>query len=428
MNLTGITINHTSAPLELREALHLSRDEIIELIPKLKRGLFTDGFVLSTCNRTEIFGFPQNDSINYKEIIELLGNHKSVPGIIPEHFKKFFSCGAVKHIFSVASGIDSLMIGDSQILGQVKEAFEISEDMDFAGSIFRRLFDSTLKVGKRVIKETNIGEGAVSISYAAVQIVEKIFAALDKKSALIIGAGETGELAALHLKDKEIGQIIITNRNPERAQKLAEKIAGDIIPFLQFKEYLHNFDIIISATSSERILISKEDVAASMKKRRGTPICLMDIAVPRDIDPGVKQLENVFYNDIDSLQIIVEQNLKKRGKEIPLAEKIIMEELVNFFSWYNTLEVVPTIKSIRDFFEEIRMDELEKIRHKVNEENYHKLEDMTRRLIGRLLHNPTVKLRHLAESGTNIQEVAATALLLKELFDLDNIPKNGKPD
>ncbi len=428
MNLIGISINHRTSSLELREALHLNRDEIVSLIPLLKEQIFSEGVVISTCNRTEILGFPQTEGLDVNSIIGSLLQAKPIDGIKPEYFTRFFSCGAVKHLFSVASGIDSMVIGDSQILGQVKEAFEISEDLDFAGSISRRIFDTAIKVGKRAIKETTIGEGAVTVSYASVQVVEKIFANLEKKSALVIGAGESGELAAIHLRDKGVGKITISNRTIERAEKLAEKVHGEIVPFQFLKEHLHNFDIIISATSSNELIIHADEIKTAMKKRKGTPVVLMDIAVPRDIDPDVRKIDNVFYHDMDSLKIIVDQNMQKRKEQIPLVEKIVMEELVGFFNWYNTLDVVPTIKSIRSFFEEIRLDELEKIKNKVSDEDFTKIEDMTRRMVGRLLHNPTVKLRGFAESGANIKEVLTNTLILKELFNLEDFPTNGKSD
>ncbi|TSA26438.1 MAG: glutamyl-tRNA reductase [Ignavibacteriales bacterium] len=426
MNLVGISINHKTSPLELREALHFNHNEIVEFIPRLKNSLFSEGVVISTCNRTEIFGFLKDHEINLSPVINELIQFKPVKGIQQEHFLKFFSCGAVRHIFSVASGIDSMIIGDSQILGQVKEAFEISEDLDFAGTSLRKIFDSAIKTGKRAIKETKIGEGAVTVSYAAVQVVEKIFSNLDKKSALVIGAGETGELAAVHLRDKNIGKLAISNRTIERAEKLAEKVHGEIIPYQFLKEQLHNFDIIISATSSDNFIISYEDIKSALKKRKISPVVLMDIAVPRDIDPDVKKIENVFYHDIDSLKIIVDQNLQRRKEQVPLVRKIIMEEMIGFFGWFNTLGVVPTIKTMRSFFEEIRNDELEKIKNKVSKEDFIKIEDMSRRMIGRILHNPTVKLREFAETGANIKEVAAHTMILKELFNLGEVPSNGK--
>lgn len=419
MNLIGISINHRTAPIELREALHFSHDEIVDLIPKLKKHLFEDGFIISTCNRTEIFGSPKTGILDYKKLQDFIIDYKPVTGIKVENFSKYFSCGAVKHLFSVATGIDSLIIGDSQILGQVKDSFQVSEDMNFSGSILKRVFDSTLRVGKRAIKETLIGEGAVTVSYAAVQVVEKIYANLDKKNALVIGAGETGELAAVHLRDKGVGRIAVANRTISKAEVLADKIEGEIVPFEQLHNHLHEFDIIISATSSPDLILNFDDIKKMMKKRKGNTSVIMDIALPRDVDSSVGKIDNVFYNDIDSLKVIVDQNMRKRKEEIPKVEKIIMEELTNLFSWYNTLDVVPTIKTVREFFDEIRNDELEKIKHKISKEDYEKLEDMTRRMMGRILHNPTIKLRELAEDGIHSQQAATHALILKELFDLE---------
>jgi len=426
MNFIGISINHTTSPLELRESLHLERDEIVQLIPLLKERYFSEGLVLSTCNRTEIFGFPHQFGFDLSPLINTLIDFKPVHGIKPENFSKYFSCGAVKHLFKVASGIDSMVIGDSQILGQVKEAIDISEDLEFAGIILRRIFDTAVRVGKRSIKETGLGEGAVTVSYAAVQVVEKVFANLEKKSALVIGAGETGELAAINLRDKGIGKITISNRTITRAEELAEKVHGEIVPFQFLKEHLHKFDIIVGATSAVHLIITVDQFKSAMKKRRGSPVVLMDIAVPRDIDPKVKELDNVYLYDMDSLKIIIDQNVQKRRDQIPQVEKLILEEMVNFFSWYNALDIIPTIKSMKSFFENIRLDELEKIRNKINEEDFLKIEDMSRRMMGRLLHNPIVKLRQFAESGINSNETMSNTIILKELFNLSDSPVNGE--
>ncbi len=419
MNLIGISINHRTASIELREALHLSSDEITELTALLKHSALSSGFILSTCNRTEIFGFTKDGKYNFESLLNPLLSFKKINGLSPENFDKFFSCSAVKHIFKVASGIDSLLIGDSQILGQIKEAFQTSEDLSFIDSLTKRLFDSAVKAGRRAIKETFIGQGAVTISFAAVQVVQKIFSNLDSKTALVIGAGETGELAATHLSEKGIHKLVITNRTLEKAEALARKLNAESIAFENITDNLHLFDIVFSATSSQSFIIGKGSVVQMMKKRRGTPVCLMDIALPRDIDPSVRELENVFYHDIDSLNVIVKQNLKKRESELSKVDKIIIEEMINFFSWYNTLEVIPTIVSVRDFFESIANDELSKIKHKVTEADYEKVEDMTRRLLGRLLHYPTIRLKEIAELGKNPQEVINHSVTVKNLFNLN---------
>lgn len=421
MNLIGITINHRTASIETREALHLNQEETVYLIDELKKDVFAEGIVLSTCNRTEIFGFPYKEGTSTHEIYNRLTKIKSVEGLQPNLFQQFFSCGAAKHICEVATGIDSLILGDSQILSQVKSAFSLADDLNFTNTITRRMAETVIHTGKRAIRETMIGEGAVTISYAAIQVVEKIFANLEKKSALVIGAGETGELAAIHLRDKQIGNIVITNRTISRAEYLAKKVDGNVLPFENYKNHLHEFDVIVSATSSDEILISKKEILKVMRKRRGAPLCLMDIALPRDIDAESQKIDNVFYHDIDSLNIIVDKNLDRRKEEIPKIKHIINEELIGFFSWYNTLDIVPTIKSFRSFFEEIRDDELRKIKNKLNDDEYQKVEAMAKRIVGRILHNPTIKLKNLAESGVNLQEASSSAHFLKDLFKLNGV-------
>jgi len=426
MNLLGISINHQTSSIEHREALHLSKNEIIELVPKLKENLFSEGIIVSTCNRTEIFGIIKDEKLTYKEVQKALLDFKPIKGITSNNFINYFSCSAVKHLFKVSSGIDSLVLGDSQILGQVKEAFELSNELDFSGTLTHRLYEASMRVGKRAIHETMIGEGAVTVSFASVKIIEKIFSDFASKNALIIGAGETGELAAVHLKDKGIGKLFITNRTKERAVKLAEKVNGTAIKYDLYKERLNEFDIIISATSSDEYILSYKDVKQMMKKRKGDICCIMDIAIPRDVDPKVKKIDGVFYNDIDSLNIIVDNNRKKREKEIPIINNIIMEEMIAFFSWFNTLNVVPTIKEFRDFFEEIRKDEFEKIKHKLCPDELDKVENMTKRLIGRIMHNPTTKIKKVSENKIDFEKSVQYTATLKELFDLQGNNNDNK--
>jgi len=419
MNLLGISINHKTSPIELREALHLSKNEIIDLVPKLKEKLFSEGTIISTCNRTEIFGILKNEKYNYKDVQKILTEYKPINAISSKNFLNYFSCGAVRHLFKVSSGIDSLILGDSQILGQVKEAFETSNELDFSGTLMHRLYEASMRVGKRSIHETMIGEGAVTVSFASVKVIEKIFSDFADKSALIVGAGETGKLAAVHLKDKGIGKLYITNRTKERADKLAEKLNGESISFELYKDRLAEFDIIISATSAENYILSYNDIKIMMKKRKGDICCIMDIAIPRDVDPKVKKIDGVFYNDIDSLNLIVDRNRKKRENEIPLINEIILEEMISFFSWYNTLNIVPTIKEFREFFEEIRNDEFNKIKNKLHPEEWEKVENMTKRLIGRVLHNPTTKLKQLSVKKDNFEESKKYSIVLRELFELN---------
>lgn len=419
MNLLGISINHRTAPVELREALHLSDEEIRKFIQQTKESSFTEGIIISTCNRTEIYAIPNNDKTSFKNLQELIKKYKSNFEVKEENFQNFISRESVEHLFRVTSGIDSLLIGDNQIFKQVKDSFVISEEMNFAGLLIRRVMDAATRVGRRAISETSISEGAVTVSYAAVQLIEKIFSNLQKKSALIIGTGETGEIAAKHLRDRGIGRLALTNRSFEKAEKLAAELNTAVFPFSNFKEHLHKFDIVVSATSSEDLILTRADIETAMKKRNYASMVLMDIAVPRDIDPESKKIDYVFYHDIDSLNIIVDQNLSKRKTEIPKVEKIIQEELDVFFEWYNSLEAAPTIKTLRDYFESVRAEEVEKNINKFSEDDKEKLEIITKRIINKILHHPTIELRKISESDLRAEDTAAKISIIRDLFGLN---------
>ncbi len=419
MNLISICINHHTAPVDAREALFLQEEEIRNFINEIKGTLLTEGLVISTCNRTEIYGLPANQNINSQTVQNFLLQHKSKQTFNNEYFQHFFSRPALEHLFSVATGIDSMLIGDNQIFKQVKKSIEISDETKFTGFLTRKIFDATIKAGKRAISETEISEGAVTVSYAAVQLIEKIFSTLGKKSALVIGAGETGEIAAKHLLERGIGKLAITNRTAEKAERLAGKLNGKIIPFTDFKDYLHEYDVIISATSADNLILSKQDIESAINKRNNTSLVLMDIAVPRDIDPSCSELNYVFYHDLDSLNIIVDQNLEKRKKEIPKVKSIIDEEITNFLNWYDSLEAAPTIKTLHDHFESIRLEEVEKNVNKFSKEDREKLEIVTKRIVNKLLHNPTVELKKNNESGISPDESAMRISIIRELFGID---------
>jgi glutamyl-tRNA reductase len=429
MNLLAVSISHHTAPIELREALYFGDEEIKKFVEKVKGTLFNEGLVISTCNRTEIYGIPVKSELQYSEVFDFINGVKPVNGIKQDHFKSLISQEAVTHLFEVITGIDSLLIGDNQIYHQVKDSFQLSENLHFAGFLMKRLFDSAIKTGKRAITETEISEGAVTVSYAAVQLIEKIFSNLGKKSALVIGTGESGEIAAKHLMERGIGKLAVTNRTITKAEAVAKKLNAKIIPFENFKDYIHEYDIIISATSSENLILTKDDIKTAMKKRSYANMVLMDIAIPRDIDPASKEIDYVFYNDIDSLNIIVAQNLEKRKEEIPKVQKIINEEVQNFFDWYNSLEVAPTIKSLRDYFEAVRTDEVDKNKNRFSPEDQEKLEIVTKRIINKILHHPTLELRKLTQSNNSIDETAIKMSLLRDLFGIDdNKSKDSSSD
>lgn len=425
MNLIGISINHRTASVDLREALNLSNSEIKELISIVKPSLLKEGLIISTCNRTEIFGITVSDKISCEDLITTLINFKNVQAISTDNFEKFKSFQAVEHLFKLVTGIDSMLIGDNQIFKQVKDSFQLSDEEGFISFYLKKIMDFSLRIGKRAITETAISEGAVTVSFAAVQLIEKIFANLSKKSVLVIGTGETGEIAAKHLRDKGVARLALTNRTFEKAEKLAKELNTAVFPFDNFKEHLHKFDIIVSATGSPDLILNKFDIEKAMKKRNYDPMVIVDIAVPRDVDPDCKNLENVFYNDIDSLHIIVEQNLQKRRNEIPKVEKIISEELNNFTDWLNSLQVSPLIKSLRDKFEAIRAEEVENNINRFSAGDREKLEIVTKKIINKILHYPTVELKKFANENSTQDLNRIKLSAIQEIFGINTDKNQG---
>jgi glutamyl-tRNA reductase len=426
MNLIGISINHRTAKVELRESLNLNVSEVKNFIKILKNNLLKEGLIISTCNRTEVIGIPYTNNISYQDLINALIQFKRFENLSDDNFEKFKFLQVIEHLFRLVSGIDSMLIGDNQIFKQVKDSFQIADEENFIGFYLKKIMDFSLRVGKRSISETAISEGAVTVSFAAVQLIEKIFANLSKKSALIIGTGETGEIASKHLRDKGVTRLALTNRTFDKAEKLAKELNTAVFPFDNFKEHLYKFDIIVSATGSQELILTKDDIQKAMKKRNLEPMVIVDIAVPRDVDPECKNLENVFYNDIDSLNIIVELNLQKRKNEIPKVEKIIYDELNNFSEWLNSLQVSPVIKSLRDKFESIKFEEVQNNINRFSVDDREKLELVTKRIINKILHQPTNEIKKLA-TETNTQDLNRIKLsLVQELFGLNNFNEQGK--
>lgn len=420
MNLISVTINHKTAPIELREALFLSENQIRENLRQLKESLFKEACILSTCNRTEIYGIPADHSTTFRNIQNHLLDKKPIEGITSNNFLNYFSCGAVNHLFHVAAGIDSLVIGDQQILGQVKDSFNIAVEENCVGTYLQKAFQSALKVGKRVKTETDLFEGPTSVSAAAVQLAGKIFSDLTKKSVLVIGAGETGKLTIQNLIQKKVSNLTISNRTSSRAEKLADTHKAKVLPFEDLKNRLNEFDIIISATSSKSILISRDEMYSVMRKRKFAPVCIMDIAIPRDFDSNIKEIENIFYNDIDALQSMVNFSIEGKKVLLPSIKKIIMEELIELFSWYNSLQISPILKAMREQFESVRSQEFETFKNKFNEDERTNLELLTKRMMNKLLHNPTIYLRKSADQVDTQGELQLKISILKEMFNLNS--------
>ncbi|NOX38170.1 MAG: glutamyl-tRNA reductase [Calditrichaeota bacterium] len=412
-------LNHRFAPVEVRETLSYEADEIPRYLQRLLQDdTFAEAFILSTCNRTEIYVVGKVTA----PIQELLERFilETRPAFVSRHRDLFYFLegeAAIRHLFRVAAGLDSMVLGEPQILGQVKEAFQIATEAGSAGTLLRRLFNFTIIAGKRVRSETALGEGAVSVAYAAVELAHKIFKDLSNLNALLIGAGETGELTARHLREKRIGRLYITNRTFSRAEQLAAVLDGTAIPMRQLPEVLREVDLIIGSTSSREFILTRDQVKALLPHRAGRPLFLIDIAVPRDFDPEINRLPNVFLHDIDDLQQIVQRNLEKRREQVPRAEKIVDQEVQNYLNWRKTLQVTPTIVALREKLEAIRQRELEKYRHRVSPEEFEHLKRVTHGIINKILHLPIVQLKKYNNGNP---DGLLRIDVVRELFDLED--------
>ncbi len=419
MNLISIGINHRTAPIEVREKIWFSKDETIQILPKLKEKFFKECVLVSTCNRTELYGIPTNEFEDTQPIEEELTKFKNADNYVnSENFYLLHSSIAVSHLFKVVSGIDSMILGDVQILNQMKEAYLTAVQLKTVGKLTARLFDTAFHVGKRARSETLISEGAISISYAAVELASKIFSDLNNHTALIIGSGETAQLTAKHLKGKNIGKLIFTNRTREKAEDLASQMNASIVDFSNFLNELKTIDIVISSVTIPDYILTSKQVQKVMRERHNKQLFIIDIGVPRNIDPEVAKLENVFLYDIDALNNIIDRNLEKRRAEIPKVKKIIFEELEQFYNWYRSLQVNPTIQELRTQFEKIREEEVLKNINRFKVEDRELVDIITKRIVNKILHTPIVNLKNGNNSEVDDDTINKVSLI-RSLFGLE---------
>jgi glutamyl-tRNA reductase len=419
MNLLSIGVNHTTASVKIRERLYFTEKELDGAYETLLNTYgFKEAVIVSTCNRTEIYTVTDPFAMRYGDLLDFIIRQKNAGEFVkPEYFYRRFASGAANHLFRVASGIDSMIIGDIQILAQIKDSYYYAEQKKTTGYLMNRLFHTAFRVGKRARTETEIGEGAVSISYAAVELANKIFADLSKKRALLLGAGETGELTAKHLKSKGIGELLVTNRTRTRSEDLVKRIGGRVVDFDNFPNELAACDIVISSISADDHIIKTPMIQDILKKRGPEPLFIIDIGVPRNVDPACNKFESIFLHDIDSLQSIIDKNLSKRKSEIPVIEKIIMEELQGLFHWYNSLSLNPTISDLRQMFEFIRQAEVGKHINKFSEEDRELLDLVTKRIVNKLLHTPMTTLR--STNGDPKEDTLSHISSIRKLFGLE---------
>ncbi|MDI6767844.1 MAG: glutamyl-tRNA reductase [Bacteroidota bacterium] len=419
MNIHCLGINHRTAPIDVREKLWFSSNEIPHLLSTLKLMQLKELVLISTCNRTELFYVPQESRTNEEPLWRILANRKGIEDSIEEsHFYSLASVYAVKHLYGVASGIDSMVLGDVQILNQMKEAFALARESKTTSLLLNRLFNTAFQVGKRVRTETEISEGAVSISYAAAELASKIFEDLTKHTALLIGAGETGELTAKHLASKNLGNLLITNRTRKRAEELAAALNGRVIDFEKLLTELSHVDIVISSVEAPTYIVSAKDIKQAMKFRANKPLFIIDIGVPRNIDPQANDIDNVFLYDIDALNHIIDNNLARRQAEIPKIQQIIFDELTQYIAWHDSLDVTPTIRQLREQFENIRQEEVKKHIHHFSSDKQEEIEILTKRILNKILHTPMVNLKNGTTQVTD-DDARTKIHTLRHLFGLD---------
>ncbi|MCX5843802.1 MAG: glutamyl-tRNA reductase [Deltaproteobacteria bacterium] len=420
MNLILIGMNHKTAPLEIRESLSLacgdSINPLIEImnIPQIKEAIY-----LSTCNRVEVLAHAVDEESAVEKLKSFIFNHGNLsPDDMARCLYLYYNHDAVRHLFRVASSIDSMVMGEPQILGQVKDAYRTAVEHNASGIMLNKIIHHAFRTAKRVRTETGIAGNAVSVSFAAVELAKKIFGNLKGKSILLIGAGEMSELAAKHLINYGVEKIFITNRTYARAVQIADNVHGTVVEFEKLQEKIHDVDMIISSTGAPGYVIDVSMITASLRRRKNRLLFLIDIAVPRDIDPAVGEIDNVYLYNIDNLQDIVDGNLQIRKKEAEKAEAIIDEEVTNYREWYNTLEVVPTIVSLREKMEGIIRGELAKSgawMENLTEEERKNIEGLANSIINKILHDPISGLKEESRENGALPYIAA----IRRLFGLD---------
>ncbi len=428
MHLAVLGINHKTAPVELREKVSLSEEKCGALSRRLLDGNGVLEIVpLSTCNRTEVYVVAARPEAGQKEILASLALIGEVPVDGLEECSYFHEGdGAVRHLYRVAGSLDSMVVGEAQIMGQIKDAYRLAHKQESTSVLLNRLFRHALEVGKRIRTETAIGENPVSVSSVAVEMAKKVFEDLGGKAVLLLGAGKMSELTATHLLSQGIATILVGNRTLSRAEALADKFHGKAIPYDDLVDYLPLADIVISSTGSPHYVLRKGEVERALRRRHNLPIFFIDIAVPRDIDPGVNDVNNAFLFDIDDLNEMARANAVARAKEAEKAEKIINQEVENFSQWLASLDVVPTITALREMAEAVRQAEVAKALARfdgnLSEKDRNRIEAMAAGIVNKILHEPTVELKRASNERGGYLYVES----MRRLFKLNGHKKTAE--
>jgi len=429
VNLLLVGISHRTASVELRERVDFQARGVAEALRSVAvRGSTREAVVVSTCNRAELYVACDDAAATRADLVAFLSEFHGVQiSELASHIYDVHGLEAARHLFRVAGGLDSLVVGEPQILGQVKDAHTAAADAQTVGPVLNRLFHSSFAVGKRVRTETGLGSGAVSVSYAAAALARKIFGDLRGRSVAVVGAGEMGKLTALHMKSHGVHTVTIVSRTMAHAARAAESIGGaSAAPWDELDTVLGAADIVITATGAAAPILTKAHVEAVMRPRRNRPLFVIDIAVPRDVEPAAGEIEQVFLYNIDDLQATVRENLARRSSEVARAEAIVGEEVDKFAAWLRSRSAIPTVVALRQRFEAIRRAELERLEFKLSTlppDARARVDEITHLIIEKLLLTPTEQLKSLGDSDT----VGAYAEALTRLFDLSDSPAPREP-
>jgi glutamyl-tRNA reductase len=419
MNLTLLGINHRTAPVAVREKMNIPEARLAEAVSDLvHREGIREGMILSTCNRVEVTTSAEEE-LDAESIIRcfLADHHRCDLGHFAHFFYRLRQQDVVKHLFRVASSLDSMILGEPQILGQMKKAYAAARSVGAMNGTLNEVMNQALTVARRVRRETALGSAAVSVSYAAVELAKKIFGSLEGKTIFVVGAGKMSELAAKHLLSSGAGNILVSNRTYERAVELAAAFHGTAVRFEHLYELLNQADIVISSTGSPDTIIKKQQVEKLLAARRNRPIFFVDIAVPRDVDPSVNELDNAFVYDIDDLGHVVEANKKQREREAVWAEEIIQMEVQKTLKRLASRDVVPTIVALEERLNRIRATEMERYRGRLGSltpDQRSLVEALTRGMMNKILHGPITELKN----GVGEPEHAALVRLIHKIFGL----------
>nr|MDH3084035.1 glutamyl-tRNA reductase [Bacillus subtilis] len=420
MHILVVGVDYKSAPIEIREKVSFQPNELAEAMVRLKEEKsILENIIVSTCNRTEIYAVVDQLHTGRYYIKKFLADWFQLSKEELSPFLTFYeSDAAVEHLFRVACGLDSMVIGETQILGQVRDSFKTAQQEKTIGTIFNELFKQAVTVGKRTHAETDIGSNAVSVSYLAVELAKKIFGNLSSKHILILGAGKMGELSAENLHGQGIGKVTVINRTYLKAKELADRFSGEARSLNQLESALAEADILISSTGASEFVVSKEMMENANKLRKGRPLFMVDIAVPRDLDPALNDLEGVFLYDIDDLEGIVEANMKERRETAEKVELLIEETIVEFKQWMNTLGVVPVISALREKALAIQSDTMDSIERKsphLSTREKKLLNKHTKSIINQMLRDPILKVKELAADADSEEKLA----LFMQIFDIE---------